>query len=534
MNTAVLAKIQLWFLAAVSLLLIFLAPSVWNYTPDGGIYVGTAQSLAENGRYWFNSQPNLLYYPGFSSVLSLFIRAFGLNFHVLHLFCAGIVVICLWLARAYFSWNRYGMVGLAVPVAMIAASEFNLQAFTILSDAMFVALVLSALLLWRKYAGAPSSKTLLACGIVVASAPLVRIEGLLLCAAFGMALSYEAYRTKRFDLPTFFKLALIGIAIVAPFAFWTWRNWTLYTPDTFNMANQFFFGLKGLNLYAQEIDPSSAARPVWLFAVLRVQLFVANLADMLLGFRIVEALPIQVWFISLIALCGAGSLRWFKLATHMERIFVVLSLVFLLLWTLKGGRSSYVVPRYWLLVLPFALVMIGCGIAELRDRLKAAPARHAASAAAIALFALVLANGVERITEFAGDGVYYENATEVIQRTADYVSERIPPETSLATTDWGVMPFALKRRSYQILNDTSHRLTLRRMNKYKTGYLVILGKRLVFPPIAREMVSRFPGIFKLEFEARPNGWGPVASVYAIDLAALTMALDDIAEGEALY
>ena len=74
----------------------------------------------------------------------------------------------------------------------------------------------------------------------------------------------------------------------------------------------------------------------------------------------------------------------------------------------------------------------------------------------------------------------------------------------------------------------------RRMEKYGTGYLVILDQLAAFPPVARDMVLRFPDIFRLEFEARAKGPGPAASVYSVDLAALTSAFADTDEGEALY
>jgi len=75
-----IGKIQLLVLGVISLLFLFAAPTIWHYTPDGGIYIGSALSILEIGKYWFNGHPNLLYYPGFSTLLTLPIMIFGIVF----------------------------------------------------------------------------------------------------------------------------------------------------------------------------------------------------------------------------------------------------------------------------------------------------------------------------------------------------------------------------------------------------------------------------------------------------------------------
>jgi hypothetical protein len=524
LHAANLAKSQLWFLAAVSGLLLWMAPEVWNFTPDGGIYVGTANALAEGEGYRFNGHPNLLYYPGLSSLLSMTILAFGIDFHVMHLMCAGIALACLWLARAYFSHDRYGIAGLAVPVLMVSAGIFLRQVFNILSDGLFLALVLGAALLWRRYAETSSGRALIGCCVLVAAAPLVRFEGLLLCVALGAALLHKGLRDRRLDPRFLARLAAIFIAIVATFALWTWRNWVLYTPDTFNVANSFFFGLGGMRLYAPDLAAGQSDAPVWHYAAFRVVLFVTALGKTILGDSTIATLPRGVWFVAIIGLAAAGAARWFARATSLERVFVLLSLVFLLLWTLKGGRSLYIVPRYWLPVLPFVLVLVGLGVAALHDRVRGTPVRYAVAATAVALVALATVNGAGHIVGHSVRSAYYRSADDVIRRTAAYVAEQVPAETRIAATDWGVLPFSLERRSVQTLNDESHQLTLARMSRYQTRYLVILDGLAVFPRFARRMIARFPDMFSLVFEARPAGRGPVASVYVVDLEKIDSAL----------
>lgn len=103
-------------LVALSVGFIATAPALWRYTPDSGIYIGTALSLVQEGRYWFNGHPNLLYYPGFSGLLTLPIYAFGLNFQVLHIYAAVLGVATLWVLRGYFSAKRYGWIGLFLAI----------------------------------------------------------------------------------------------------------------------------------------------------------------------------------------------------------------------------------------------------------------------------------------------------------------------------------------------------------------------------------------------------------------------------------
>ena len=120
---------------------------------------------------------------------------------------------------------------------MASAGILVRQAFSILSDGLFLALVLSALLLWRRYSETSSNRTLVACCVVVAIAPLVRFHGLFLCAALGVGLLYNAYCAKGIDARSLTRAAAVCLLVILPFALWTWRNWALHTPETFSMAS---------------------------------------------------------------------------------------------------------------------------------------------------------------------------------------------------------------------------------------------------------------------------------------------------------
>ena len=340
MSSTVLARLQLWFLVGVSLLILWLAPDVWNYSPDSGIYVGTAANLVETGAYRFNGHPNLLYYPGLSGLLSLTILLFGVNFQVMHLLTAGIAVACLWLARAYFSASRYGLAGLAVPVLLMTAGIFMRQAFSIVSDGLFLALVLAVLLLWRRYREAADRRALIACCVLAAAAPLVRLQGVFLCGALGLGLLHALYDDRRLDLRSLTRVVAIGLAIMAPFALWTWRNWVLYTPDTFNAVNGFFFGLHGLALYAPVPAPAGSGGIAWPFVLQRGLLFVTSMVESIFGRAVFASLPHAVWFLAIVGLAAAGAVRWARRGTTVEAAFVLTTLAFHLALLLMSCRAT--------------------------------------------------------------------------------------------------------------------------------------------------------------------------------------------------
>jgi len=519
-----LPKSQFWLIFCASILALWLAPNIWHYSPDGGIYVGTAKNLAETGAYWFNGHPNLLYYPGLSTVLGGAIFLFGLNFQILHLLCAATVVVCLWLARAYFSADRHGMVGTVLPLILMMAGIFQRQVFNILSDGLFLATILGALLLWRCYAETSRKGALIACCVVVALAPLVRFEGLLLVAALSATLLIERLRAGHHRAGALIVPAALGAFLLTPFALWTLRNWLEYTPDTYNVANAFFFGLKGLQLYARDSTAAIDA-PLWQFAVVRLTLFIGSLATTLMGDDFVWFLPLPVCASVVIGLSVLGCSRWFRRATTFERVFVILMVAFLIFWTVLGGRSFHIVPRYWLGVLPFVIAIMSYGVVALYEGTASTILRRSVVAIVVIFVSLTAVTGTTRIVNFASRGTYYENADKVIQKAVDYVSATVPPHQPIATTDWGVMPFRLGRPSYQILDDTGHQQTLRRMLHYRTGHLVILDQLARFPSAGRRLAAQYPEIFTRVFEAAPPGPGPSVTIFTIDLKAVKAALN---------
>jgi hypothetical protein len=527
MNSAVLVKVQFWILILISILVIWTAPSIWYYSPDSGIYIGTAQSMIEKCKYYFNGKPNLLYYPGFPSLLSWPLMLFGANFHVLHLFCAAMVVASIWLARTYFASSRYGLAGIAVPVIMASTTVLQAQAFSVLSDGSFLAISLGALMLWRIYVEKSFHWALPACFVLVAFAPMVRFHGLFLSAAFAAALLLRAVRNRRRS-PLDLAMAVFGgAATMIPFAAWTLRNLQNFTPHTFNMANSFFFGLNGLSIYARGFGRVDWIGAKWKYPFYCIELSILDLGKNVFGKSIVKLFHNDVILVLLIVVASFGIVRWFKLANIFERAYVFLCLLFALWWVGRGYFHYSTTRQVYLPFLPFILITAGFGMGLIHECLAKIRYQTFSAAIIVLVLILILSHGVYSFALFASraNATYYRNANKVLSKVKNYMDEKIPPGVPVATTDWGVMPFTLKRTCYQVLNDESHLLTLQRLNKYRTGYLVILDHLSVFPIYARKMVEDLPQLFTLLREVHPEGKGPSAAVYGIDLQGVRAFLN---------
>ncbi len=511
-------KAQWWALFVVSLGLLLAAPSVWHFSPDSGIYLGTAESIVREGRYYFNGHPNLLYYPGVSSLLALLL-SLGAGTHALNLYAAGTVVGCLWLSRAYFSPSQYGLVGLALPLVLSCTGILLDQSFRLLSDATFLAVILGALLSWRAYTGGRTTRALCLCVVLVAVAPLVRFQGLFLVGAFGFGLIVDGLLRRSSVSQIFIRAFLLVVLVSLPFVFWTARNASLHTPDTFNMASTFFFGLKGLALYAPGAASVEWIDAEWKYPLYRSLYFVNGLGESIVGNWTLRLLPAEGVFILLSSLIALGIAPWFRRATSVEIAFVVISVAFLAHSVFGGGgRTIYVVSRYWLPVLPFLILMMSYGVQSICQGLARIRLSAVGYLIVMGLSGLLLANGVHVVREHIDAGPYFENAGKVVDSVAAYINETTPPDARVATTDWGVMPRAVDRSCYQLLDD--ERKSLERMLQYQTTYLVILDDLARFPRTARKMVERFPEPFSLQLQVDPNGRGPAAAVYSVDLRKL--------------
>ncbi len=517
----------------ISITFIWAAPSIWYYVPDSGIYVGTAEEMVKTGQYRFNGYPNLIYYPGFSSLLYLPITIFGVNFHVLHIFCALLVVGLLWLARTYFPSNRYGLTGIVVPVLMACAGVLQYQVFWIYSDGTFLAVALGALLLWRIYVERSNRWCLIACFILVSFAPMVRFHGLFLCAAFTIAILVQAICKSQRSVLTVSRATVFGLATLIPFAAWTWRNFEQFTPHTFNMANSFFFGLKGLAQGAPGLGRVDWIDAEWKYPVYCIAYSVADLGKTLLGKNIVDLLSPEAVVVFLVGIVFAGSWRWFKLATHMERVYVILCFLFILLSFARAHSiDSYNIRHVYLPFLPFILICAGLGMHLIHERLIKTRYHLFSSVIIGSLIMLVFINGVNNFLRLVvpSEATTYRGVKheEVRMRVKHFIDENVAPGIPVATTDWGVMPYTLKRTCYPVLYyDESHFFTLKRMHKYQTEYLVIFPTQYRAKHAKKMAEEDLPQLFTLMLDIQPSGYGLPAAVYKVNLKGVQEYLESV-------
>ncbi len=513
----------------ISILLILAAPSVWCYTPDGGIYIGTAESMIKTGQYHFNGHPNLLYYPGFSSLLSLPILLFGVNFRILHLLCAGIAVASLWLLRAYFTPGRYGFVGLVLPVLFCCASIFQLQVFCILSDAAFLAISLGALLLWRIYEEKSYRWALVACFALVAFAPMVRFQGLFLPIAFAVALLLKSVSKRGLSVSSVAMSAIGGLGTLIPFAAWTLRNILQFTPHTYNMANSFFFGLKGLAAGAPGSRRVDWIDAEWKYGIYSLAAMLRGLATTFFGESVIDLIPSVLVVIVLVIVVLVGSLRLLKLATNMERGYVILSVAFLA-YSYLTRHNLYAKTREWLPLAAFAVVAAGFGLRSIYNLLTDVRYKAVVGTVIGFLVVLILIHGVSVCLRKSARSTYYRNAYEVMGKVKQFMDEKTSPAIPVATTEWGIMPFILKRTCYKVRPDESHLLSLEYMNKYQTGYLVIID-HFRTSHYAKKMVEDLPELFSPILDVQPEGEGPAAAVYSVDLEGVQKFLNAVSKHE---
>lgn len=526
-----LAPYQLWLLAILTVLLLWAAPDAWRFFPDSGIYIGTAENLLATGAYVFNGYPNLHFYPGFPLLLAMPIALFGPSFPVLHLYGAALALACVWLARFYFSPQRYGVVGALLPFLLLSHVLIQEQIFIILSDGVFLLCVLGAALTWRKFTESGSPWLLATCVLIVAYSPLVRFNGLLLIASFGIALLLEASRAPERRLVGLIKAVALGAMTLVPFLVWTWRNYVLHTPDTHSMSNKFFFGLKDISIYA--VPPGPAVEWIdasWKVPIYKMAFSAEELVEGFFSHNVAAHLSIEVALAMLFVLLIAGAWAWIQSANNLERAYVVISVLFALYW-MSGGGLYFQNRQLWLPVLPFLIVISAFGVRALWQAMSRTPLMTVTTVLVGCLAFLVMQSGLTRALDSASplSAKRDQAINATLQRLAEFVEQEIPSDMKIMSADWGVLPRTLKRTSFQITNDPSHRATLQRMVKYDTRYLVIMDGVDKLVPVARQMVEDLPTLFTEVYGTEGAKAGVFSAVYKIDLEAVRTHLEKSSE-----
>ena len=86
------------------------------------------------------------------------------------------------------------------------------------------------------------------------------------------------------------------------------------------------------------------------------------------------------------------------------------------------------------------------------------------------------------------------------------------------------MPWAVQRTSYQLMNDSSHLLSLRRMLHYRTTYLAYFDMGGPIIKATHEMVKELPRLFT-EIGHLKVPRAASAAVYEVDLDAVAAYLE---------
>lgn len=519
-----LVRLQVAFLILVSVVLLLAAPPAFNTAPDSGFYIGGAQSILMDGSYRFNGQPILIYYPGFSLLLTLPIAIFGVDFQILHLFSAGFAIFALWMVRAYMTTKAHFIAGLLAPVMLVFAEIFQYQVIHILSDMPFLGVSFAALILWRRYVQTDDTRMLIACAALVAYAPMLRFQGLFVLGAFALALGMRQFDRKALGK---WVLSAGGIAFLTalPFILWTIRNYFAYTPDAYNMANSFFFGQKGLALYDGEFEKVDWIDADWKYGFYNLLFSIRDLAVQIFG------RPVEYWIrVDLVPLLLAvpillGVKRWWQNATVMERVYVLVSLAFIA-WKALSSRSLYTVPRYWLPLLPFILLIGIHGLGVIYRTTSNLAIGPLVSAILVSLGLLVTGHGTVAMTNKLNPwiGNYYREADQTRLALAAYIHQNAPADATVAVTDWGVLPLTLERKTVSVLNDPDRVLSLQRIVRARATHLVILEGTSAMVEPAQRMAEELPSIFlpKLLLDPPDSEGG---AVYEIDISEAERELE---------
>jgi len=525
-NEIHLKSIQRYFMVFILGIAVFTAPQVWYFSPDSGYYIGTVIELLESGSYSFNGYPNLQYYPGTSWFFAIPILIFGLDFHLLHVFYCVFVVAVIWLSAKIFNAERFGNISLLLPVLLVLNTLIQKETNVLLSGTPFAFCILAALLLWRKFEESRSIVFLCTVVFFVSLGPLIRTEGVFLISAFGLAYLIHSIKHLGFSIRAFLIPSLLTLLTFIPFALWTYRNYLMHSPDTYNMANAVFFGLKGLALYGPGFGHLDVVVDKSAVGYYNLYYTLIDLAESYIGQIVVYQGNFGRFIVPLflIGMCIAtvfGVKRWVTKANAMETVLFTSILFFVIYWALKQNSLNPVV-RIWMPLIPFLTFLIILGMDSFLKLCKNNLVRIGVSAVYAFVFVIVLANGVLSFASFKSENVasYNENRNVVMTQIAEYIKSNTPSDVVLTTDDWGVFPLKTDRQSYMILNGNNYLAILQRMHKYNSSYLVSLEGFTVQSKSVAPLVEKYPSIFSLEREFNNNQAAPSGFVYEIDKISL--------------
>lgn len=480
-------SVSLSILVLLTVIYLLFTPDIWLFSNDDAIYLGSAENLLHSGQFSFNQRPNLLVYPGTSLVLALILSVFGKQFYAAHLTFVLIGVAVPWLTWLLF--RKYSPLTAIVTAILLALNPvFMSYVYTLRSDLLFLAITLLTLLLWQHHLAKPKTLNLLIILLLVSSAPLVRFQGLFLSGTFILAYGWATYRSK--NQKWLAKTIAVGLVSLLPFMLWTWRDYSLYTPDNYNMVLNFFFGLSGPAAYSGEVHAAALDHP-WQYPLLRLLALArafsssAILPAWATGTSLNSALLIFIFF------CWfsyVGFKTWWRRASLLEKTYLGCSLSFLLINDIYShGNSSTLISfaRYWLPVLPFLLYMCVTGVSLVirdiallvagTDDKRSGHTRLVLVSTVIGLLLLAppLWSGTAHLLSYNEQSWrdFWEERHAAAREIKEFVNENIAADSVVIGSDWGFIPYLTDRRTITLID--SEALALQRIRDGAAEYLIV-------------------------------------------------------------
>jgi hypothetical protein len=494
-----ISKLPFLFLTLIGSFFLINTPQFWLAYPDSGYYLGSAAEMLHSGRYYFNTLPNLQYYPGTSTVIALSYMLFGTSIYTTQLAFSLLTLGSLYVGYLVFYHITSSKLSAFVATIGFCSSYVFIESIhPILSDGIFVLFTFCCLLLFRIFHKHQNKSILLLLCFAVSFCALVRFQGLFLVVAMGIGLLWLLYK-RVIGVRTFF---IAGFLLVFPFILWTLRNYILHTPDAYNMANQFFFSLSGQRLYAPGLNgdvDSSWVSASWKYAVYRPLYSISTILESYFGY-----IPLDYKFVFVplfVTISIPGFLTCIKKLSLLELSYIGFSTAYIAV-DLLTKKHLYVLGRYWLPLLPFISLFFVVGVVWFCQKLagsmnlitKKAYLTRAVSVALLVCFVVV---GALNTTLYYKNISIYEPINQNLEKLSAFSKNSIPYNAVVAVNDWGVIPLTLNRYAIPLLNDDSHIHSVKKMIKYSTDYMVIVEKFKRSGEPALKLAEHRPDVFQL-------------------------------------
>lgn len=179
--------------ALIGLLLASTASLAWlshpwfDATPDAGLYVATARSIAAGEGYTYLGEPFTVRPPGFSLLLAPVVAVFGVDFRALNLLVGACGALAIALLFAFYRARLGTMLAGALALTLWWNPEVRRLSGQVMSEVPGAAAMFACLLLDRRVRHRPTLGRELGLGVAIGAASLLRSVHVLLLPAAWLA-----------------------------------------------------------------------------------------------------------------------------------------------------------------------------------------------------------------------------------------------------------------------------------------------------------------------------------------------------------